>query len=145
MAVSLGGSLLTLSTLLCRPLSELGLQNLYAEYAEAFRHGLSLLQEIGDGLYAARRMLLDLKDIIHVVTAIIDRPATAPQQPPVNIPSNLFPYGAIDFAQQSGSGYPYESYSYANVQQNFGYDGVGPSWNGWDETNPNQGYGVPWI
>ena len=151
MAVSLGGALLILSTLLCRPLMEVGLQDYYSAYADAFRQGLSLLKELASGLYAARRMLLDLKDIIYVVTTIINQPVAAPQQPQMNMPTNidtLFPYGAIDFAQHGG--YPYEAYRAGHLRQNLAYTDFEQSWHDWasnqsqmQPTNP--GYGVPWI
>ena len=152
MAVSLGGALLTLGTLLCRPLTELGLQDLYPTYADAFQQGLALLKELASGLYAARRMLLDLKDIIHVVETIINQPMAAPQQPQMNMPANidnLFPYGAVDFAQQGG--YPYETYHPGNLPQQIGYNNnFERSWHEWDGTEGQmqaqpQGYGAPWI
>lgn len=153
MAVSLGGALLILGTLLCRPLSELGLQDLYTDYAEAFRQGLSLLEELATGLNAARRMLADLREITNVVKAIIDQPITGFQQGLIDMPENidnLFPYGAIDFAQQSGCGYPYETFFDDNQRQGIGYDHFNTGVNGWNATDivlqaPSQGYGVPWI
>jgi hypothetical protein len=151
MAVSLGGALLILSTLLCRSLAELGLQDLYPTYVEAFRQGHTLLNELAAGLYAARRLLLDLKDIVHVVTTIIDHTVAAPQQPLMNMPTNidnLFPYGAVDFAQHGG--YPYESYHQGHLRQNVSYNNYEQSWHDWEgnETQmqaTTQGYGVPWI
>ena len=130
---------------------EVGLQDYYSAYADAFRQGLSLLKELASGLYAARRMLLDLKDIIYVVTTIINQPVAAPQQPQMNMPTNidtLFPYGAVDFAQHGG--YPYEAYRAGHLRQNLAYTDFEQSWHDWasnqsqmQPTNP--GYGVPWI
>lgn len=151
MAVSLGGALLTLGTLICRPLAELGLQDFYPAYADAFRQGLGLLKELASGLYAARRMLVDLKDIIQVATTIIDQPVAAPQQPQMHIPANidnLFPYTAVDFAQQVG--YPYETYQSGQFPPNVSFNNIERSWLEWDGTEPQlqastQGYGAPWI
>lgn len=152
MAVSLGGALLTLGTLLCRPLAELGLQDFYATYADAFRQSLALLKDLASGLYAARRMLLDLKDIVHVVEAIINQPVAAPQQPQMHMPANidnLFPYGAVDFAQHAG--YPYETYQNGALPHNMGYhNNFERSWHEWDGAEGQiqataQGYGAPWI
>lgn len=149
MAVSLGGALVILGTLLCRPLIDLGLQDLYPAYSDAFRQGHSLLKELASGLFAARRMLLDLKDIIQVVTAIVEQPVAAPQQQPqLQMPANidnLFPYGAIDFAQQGG--YPYETYQPGNFSQGMAYNNFEQGWNGdaLQMQTANHGYGVPWI
>ena len=153
MAVSLGGALLILGTLLCRPLSELGLQEFYTDYAQSFQRALALLKELAAGLFAARRMLLDLRDIINVVLAIIEQPVAAPQQQPVNMPTNidnLFPFGAVDFAQQGGSGYPYETYQGGNLRQSLVYNNFEQTWSAWEggegQMQPaSQGYGAPWI
>ena len=154
MAVSLSGALLILGTLLCRRLSELGLQDNYPAYAKAFRQGLALLRELGTGLFAARRVLDDLKETISFVTALIDQPAPAPQQPLMRMPSNteqLFPYGAVDFNHQSGAGYPYEAMQANDMRQNVGFTGRENGYNGWDPAHPeaqqqqSTGYGVPWI
>lgn len=154
MAVSLSGALLILGTLLCRRLSELGLQDNYTAYAEAFRQGLALLRELGTGLFAARRVLDDLKETISFVTALIDQPAPTPQQPLMRMPSNieqLFPYGAVDFNHQSGAGYPYETAQSNGMGQSVGHEHHENGWHGWNGTNPEAQqqpgatYGVPWI
>lgn len=155
MAVSLSGALLILGTLLCRRLSELGLQDNYTAYAEAFRQGLALLRELGTGLYAARRVLDDLKETITFVEALIDQPAPTPQQPLMRMPSNmeqLFPYGAVDFNQQSIAGHPYETMQQNGARQSMGYEHQENGWHGWNgpgsEAHHHQqsgGYGVPWI
>lgn len=147
MAVSLGGALLILSTLLCRPLGDLGLQEFFTTYLQAFRQALALMRQLGRGLHASRRMLADLKDIIDVVERVVDQPV--PQQPPMQLPvnlDNLIPYGAIDFAHQAVSGYPYETQMAGAFRQNW-YE---PGLNGWDGTNSHvqsatNGYGAPWI
>lgn len=153
MAVSLSGALLILGTLLCRRLSELGLQDNYTSYAEAFRQGLALLRDLGTGLLAARRVLEDLKETINFVTALIDQPAPTPQQPLVRMPSNveqLFPYGAVDFNQQSAAGYPYETMQTNGARQSGTYNNH--EFDGWtgphsESHPPVQGnpHGVPWL
>lgn len=157
MAVSLSGALLILGTLLCRRLSELGLQDNYTAYAEAFRQGLALLRELGTGLFAARRVLDDLKETISFVTALIDQPAPTPQQPLMRMPSNteqLFPYGAVDFNHQSGAGYSYDAMQSNDMQRNVGFIGHENGHTGWSGAHPEaqqhqhqqgSGYGVPWI
>lgn len=153
MAVSLSGALLILGTLLCRRLSELGLQDNYPAYAESFRQGLALLRELGTGLFAARRVLDDLKETISFVTTLIDQPAPTPQQPLMRMPSNIeqmFPYGAVDFNQQSGAGCSNESMQINGMRQPVGYTEAANGWNGLDDDASGQhsqgsGYGVPWI
>lgn len=149
MAVQLSAAILILATLLCRPLHELGLLDCQPMYIENFRQGQALLQEIASGLQAARRLVDDLRDITNVVAALINQPNAAPQQIPISIPASLdslFPYGALDFAQQTG--YPYETYHNGNVREGAAYH-----YDGWQsletvETDvhaSNQVYGVSWI
>ncbi|KAK5168855.1 uncharacterized protein LTR77_006164 [Saxophila tyrrhenica] len=140
LATSAGGALLILSTLLCRPLNDLGLQDFYTHYVDAFKSGLALLRSLGDGLNAARRMLSDLKDVTAIVERVIDQPA--PQQMIMNLPvdiDNLMPYGAIDFANQPGAGYLDQTYA-GDLNQPF----CGPGWDGWSAPG-HTGYGAPWI
>ena len=135
-------------------MTELGLQELYPHYAEAFRQALSLLKEISTGLFAARRVLSDLKDIVNVANGIIDQPMAAQQQHFVTMPQNidnLFPYGAVDFAQQSGSGYPYETHPNGALRHHsMPTNSFDPDWQGWNASemviqHAHEGYGVPWI
>lgn len=127
-AVSLGGALMILATLLCRPLAQVGLQDCQPAFADNFRNGYALLQDVSTTLQAARRIVDDLKDITSVVMALINQPNTAPQQAPTNYPTNidkLFAYGPLDFVPQSG--YPYETYQVAN-----GPDGDAYNFDGWN-------------
>lgn len=155
MAVSLSGALLILGTLLCRRLSELELQDNYTAYAEAFRQGLALLRKLGTGLFAARRVLDDLKETISFVTALIDQPAPTPQQPLMRMPSNteqLFPYGAVDFNHQYSAGYQYDAVQSNDIQRNVGFNDHENGFTGWNgahleaqQQQQGSGYGVPWI
>jgi hypothetical protein len=142
MATSLGGALLILATLLCRSLQELGLQNYWSSYVESFNAASALLHELASGLLAARRIEDDLKDVVNVVRTMLDMAKGTSQQQRVQLPDDvnaIFPYGAIDFAQQAGNFYelfpPDDSTEYWNA------------WNGVGVANApvQQGYGAPWL
>jgi len=142
MTVSLGSALLILATLLCRPLDEIQMQDHRPAYIERFRQALYVLQQLGSGLQAARRVLDDLKDITNVVVALIEQPSPARMNQQMPLPQDvnaLFPYGAVDFAQQTG--YAQEYYP---VAEDVGYD-----WNTWNgiasPTHGQHGYGAPWL
>ncbi|GAB7360902.1 hypothetical protein MBLNU230_g0888t1 [Neophaeotheca triangularis] len=148
MAVSLGGALMILATLLCRPLTELGLQDCQAAFADHFRSGYALLQEVSSTLQAARRTVDELKDITSVVMTLINQPTAAPHQMPISYPPNmdkLFAYGPLDFVPQSG--YPYETYQVANGRDGDAY--IYDGWNTFDVATggdlQNPGQAVAWL
>ncbi|ORX99612.1 fungal-specific transcription factor domain-domain-containing protein [Clohesyomyces aquaticus] len=165
MAVSLGSAILTLTTLLVQDLSCLGLQDQRHAYAEAFHHGITVLQDLAQTLQVARRIADDLKDVIQVVMSVSNPPIALPCQGGAEplVPSNitsLFPYRNLNFAQQAGVG-------------EYLWTGGMPRWNGngngngaamgtvgggegqtttaaldsWDAEFEctGVGYGVPWI
>jgi len=154
MATSLGGAILILATLLTRPLSVIGLQDNQPAYAENFREGVAMLRDLATYLQAARRIADDLEDIIQVVTSVLNQARIAPQEEfmsvvPANI-DNLFPYGAIDFAQQTGLPDEHVSDGGGGASRSgsgmFTYDALNSldSWH--NELQPTvNGYGVPWI
>lgn len=151
-ATALGGAILILSTLLCRHLAEIGLDNMHSAYAASFNEGVTMLKDLAATINAARRIEEDLKDIVHVVTSLLNQPMTIPQADfttllPQNM-DNIFPYGAIDFAQSQWH------------QEGFSDNGEGPasvttdllggdtmrSLDPWENELQNaQGYGAPWI
>ncbi|KAK4561341.1 hypothetical protein LTR86_004658 [Recurvomyces mirabilis] len=142
MTVSLSSALLILATLLCRPLIEIQMQDHRPAYIERFRQALYVLQQLGSGLQAARRVIDDLKDITNVVVALIEQPSPAQRSHQMALPQDvnaLFPYGAVDFAQQTG--YVQEFYPAA---EDVGYD-----WNTWNgiasPAHGQHGYGAPWL
>lgn len=163
MVASLGGSILILATLLVRDLASIGLQDQQSAYAESFRDALAILQDLSIYLQAARRVIDDFRDIVNVVTTILHQQQVAAQNHgqeeglqtgslfPANI-DDLFPYGALDFAQQAGS-----VISETGRGAGGGGGDAHGQWTGsgqemgvdsWDfELHPNSvgGYGVPWI
>jgi hypothetical protein len=163
MTASLGGSILILATLLVRDLSSIGLQDQQSAYAEAFRDALALLQDLSIYLQAARRVIDDFRDIVNVVTTILNQQQNPNQSQgygqeglqgggtgngslfPANI-DDLFPYGSLDFAQQAGAGL---SDTGRGTAVNEGWNGgQDTGFDSWDfELQPNSigGYGVPWI
>lgn len=151
-ATALGGAILILSTLLCRNLAEIGLSPMHAAYATNFNEGVAMLKELAASLNAARRVEEDLKDIVHVVTSLLNQPLTIPEADittllPQNM-DNLFPYGAIDFAQ---SQWPHEGFSDSGegpasaTTDLLGGDTM-RALDPWENELQNaQGYGAPWI
>ncbi|KAF2194024.1 hypothetical protein K469DRAFT_617820 [Zopfia rhizophila CBS 207.26] len=144
---SLGSALLILTTLLVRDLAPIGLQDRQPAYAESFREGIAILNDLAAYLQVARRVTEDLKDIVQVVTSMLEQRQVVlhNQQDGGSATSNitnLFPYTALDSVQQAGLN---------EYQGGFGI------WNGadaplgssetWDfEVQPARGgYGVPWI
>jgi hypothetical protein len=104
LATTLGGAILMLGTLLCRPLSEIGLQEMHSTYAEVFMEAVSMLHDLSLSLQSARRMEDDLRNVIDVVTSLLDKATSSPQGGfdalvPEGI-NNLFPYEGIDFGPQ---------------------------------------------
>ncbi len=102
MAVSLGGSILILATLLCRDLTVINLHDRRAVYTESYSTGLNSLRRLAVGLHCAGRILHDLRDIADVVELVIqtggptllENGDSIPVVPP-NI-DDLFPYGTVD-------------------------------------------------
>lgn len=101
-ATTLGTPIIILATLLCRDLDALGLQDRRAAYIESYRAGLSMLREIATHLYAARRIIEGLKNIINVVDLVLqDRPQAHGQTRDFSdrVPATmdqLFPYSMMD-------------------------------------------------
>jgi hypothetical protein len=131
MTASLGGAILILSTLLVRDLPSLGLQDKGAAYAESFRDAVGVLQDLAMYLQVARRVADDFKDVIHVVTAILN--GGPPDMMPATF-EHIFPYQLLDFAEQQGS-VP-DSTTWTGAEND-----------SWDfEIQPSTGgYGVPWV
>lgn len=131
MTAALGGAILILSTLLVRDLPSLGLQDKGAAYAESFRDAVGVLQDLAMYLQVARRVADDFKDVIHVVTAILNG------GPPDLMPAtfdHLFPYQVLDFAEQQGSVSDTGTWT----------GGENDSWD--VEIQPSSGaHGVPWM
>lgn len=144
MAVSLGGPLLTLSTLLVRDLAPLGLQDRQPIYGEGFREAFSILHDLSTYPHIARRILDDFKDIAPVVSDILNQQqqgqAFSHHVVPPNV-AELLPYREIDFAQQSGCAVP--DMILVNGVDMMVPQNVDP-WE-YDFTSREGGYGVPWI
>ncbi|KAF2713963.1 hypothetical protein K504DRAFT_462421 [Pleomassaria siparia CBS 279.74] len=163
MTASLGGSILILATLLVRDLVSIGLQDQQTAYAESFRDALAILQDLSIYLQAARRVIDDFRDIVNVVTTILNQGVSIGPEGekttntfPANI-DDLFPYGALDFAQQASTG---QSDTGRGGATGSGNGNAGAQWtssmesataaslDSWDfELQPTSvgGYGVPWI
>ncbi|KAH8816078.1 fungal-specific transcription factor domain-containing protein [Xylogone sp. PMI_703] len=149
MATSLGSAVLILATLLGRQLSDIGLQDKISEYTENFRDGVSMLHDLAAYLQAARRIADDLEDIIQVILSIINQQPITPQIDslafaPTDIDS-LFPYGAIDFAQQAG--FPGQFDSNPDFEPGLFSGDVEHAFDPWvgGLQPPDNCYGVPWI
>lgn len=131
MTATLGGAILILSTLLVRDLGSIGLQDKAPVYAESFRDAIGILHDIAIYFQAARRVADDCKDIVRVVTTILNG------GPPDLIPTNLielFPYNALDCTQQSG------------LPDTGGWNGADvANLDSWDFELQPSGNGVPWI
>ncbi|KAF2104989.1 hypothetical protein NA57DRAFT_51776 [Rhizodiscina lignyota] len=123
-------------------------------YAESFRGAAQMLQNLAVSLQAARRIQDDLRDITHVVTSLLNQEQASEQDLMSLLPQNidhLFPYGAIDFAQQF-SPWPHEIFSdrveinvHTSTDSTFDPDALG-TLDPWDNAlQSNHGYGVPWI
>ncbi|KAF2472467.1 uncharacterized protein BDR25DRAFT_302638 [Lindgomyces ingoldianus] len=157
MTASLGSAILILATLLVRDLASIGLQDKQSAYADSFRDGVSILHDIAIYLQAARRVADDLKDIVHVVTAVLSQQqgqdgVITQNVIPLNI-DDLFPYSTLDFAQQGGWGEYHGSLGMAGWNGTGGTGAAGGMDNqmtnldSWDfELQPHSGgHGVPWI
>lgn len=152
MAASLGGAILILATLLSRSLASIGLEENIQAYAENFRLGVTILHDLAIYLQAARRMADDLKNIIQVVMTILDQSHLTPLTESSHLlPSNidtLFPYGAVDFAQQANMDFSQANHAWTGADGNevFSHEAF-TSLDSWEnELQPMiNGYGVPWI
>lgn len=147
MAVSLGGAILVLATLLCRDLTSIGIQAQHDHYADGFRNATKMLDELSTYLNAAKRIADDLASIVQVVNSILNQ-STSQGFAPTILPGDLdamFPYGAIDFAQQQNylQAQPTVASHVGNGTVNFDAFASLDSWD--HEYNTANGYGVPWI
>lgn len=138
MAVSLGSAILILSTLLIRDLSPIGLDGMHAVYADSFREGIAILQDLAIYLQVARRIMDDLKDVANAVTTILNEgPGAASHLLGPDL-GQLFPYGEVEVGLLGGGGFGGES-----GMQNWNGEGV-VDLGGWDEEG-REGGGVLWI
>jgi hypothetical protein len=147
MAVSLGGAILVLATLLCRDLTTIGLQSQRTRYAESFHNATQMLNELSTYLNAAKRIAEDLASITQVVNSVNTQSiAQGPRY--TNIPDDLdamFPYGAIDFAQQHDTLQDPPSVTSHAGSGALNFDAFA-SLDSWEhDYNVTTGYGVPWI
>lgn len=111
-----------------------------------------MLQDLAIYLQAARRIADDLEDIIQVISSVIDQQSTTPQLnalealnfDPAGI-DNLFPYGAIDFAQQAG--FPEHFFHEPGFGSGLLLSNTEHAFNPWDVEPQSSAncYGVPWI
>lgn len=102
MAVSLGGAVLVLSTLIIRDLSQIGLQDERTVFASAFEDGVAMLDQLAVHLTSAKRIAEDLRPIIQVANSLAIRFTATAYVPdsPTDL-DGLFPQGVVDFAKQS--------------------------------------------
>ncbi|KIW12258.1 hypothetical protein PV08_09534 [Exophiala spinifera] len=151
LATTVGGAILILATLLCRDLSEIGLESHNTEYAESFHAAVAMLRELSQVLRAARRILDDLESVLTSVRSILLRPATSPQNGAANFtPSafdNVFTYSNPGLAHQDHFAENIGSQEIAGGGiASFNYDTFA-SLDSWDAyfQQPSSEYGVPWI
>ena len=163
MTASLGGSILILATLLARDLASIGLQDQQQAYAQSFRDAIGILHDLATYLRAARRVVDEFRDIVNVVTTILNQQQgigngqEGQPAPPTMFPANLddlFSYGALDFAQQAGPSLTESGRGVGNGSQgkwsagNSDLGGSAMNVDSWDlELQPAgvAGFGVPWI
>jgi hypothetical protein len=146
LATSLAGAVLILSTLLCRPLEDVGLEDQHHRYVESFHQGVSMLHNLAQSLQAARRVEEDLKDVTQVVSTLLTQQQSAPQEPLVSlVPPNIeFPYGANDFQSPLLMDQIDElTDSTIASQMNLFSPSTAQTPNPW--YTEFQSYGVPWI
>jgi hypothetical protein len=147
MAVSLGGAVLVLATLLCRDLTTIGLLLQRTSYVESFHKATEMLNELSTYLNAAKRIADDLASITQVVNSVNSQSiAQGPSY--TNIPDDLdamFPYGAIDFAQQNDTLQNPPSVASHAGSGTLNFDAFA-SLDSWEhDYSAAAGYGVPWI
>lgn len=159
MAISLGGAVIILATLLCRDLSAICLEGSQPTYAKSFRAGIAMLRDLAINLRAARRLMEDLKDIINVVELVLnnDRTGLSPRGDSINVNprciDNIFPYSAIYIGPDiqlpnMDTIYPDPPIITGSIGNGAGdHDILGSLWNSWDDEflSTQQGPGIPWI
>jgi hypothetical protein len=147
MAVSLGGAVLVLATLLVRDITQIGLQGERTRYVAAFNDGVAMLEQLSMFLTSARRIADDLKPIIQVATSINHVPTSAGHMSmvPVDL-DGLFPQGVMDFAQQSNwFDEPFLGTSAGEPVNAAMHDSVAPEAWEIDFSYATTGYGATWI
>ncbi|OAQ87710.1 hypothetical protein VFPBJ_01750 [Purpureocillium lilacinum] len=101
MAISLGGAIIVLATLLCRDLTTINLQDHRPSYTESYHLGMSMLRDLAVTLPSAGRIIDDLRKIVDVVDLIVqDRTPGALQHEDFTnlVPPNmddLLPYSIV--------------------------------------------------
>ncbi|KPI41788.1 putative transcriptional regulatory protein [Cyphellophora attinorum] len=147
MAVSLGGAVLVLATLLVRDITQIGLQGERTRYVAAFNDGVAMLEQLSMFLTSARRIADDLKPIIQVATSINHVPTSAGHMSmvPVDL-DGLFPQGVMDFAQQTNwFDEPFLGTSAGEPVNAAMHDSVAPEAWEIDFSYATTGYGATWI
>lgn len=137
MTASLGGAILVLATLLVRDLTAVSLQDKAPAYAESFRDAVGILHDLAIYLQVARRVSDDLKDIIHLVTTILNGGPV--DMLPAQV-EELFPYNFLDFAEQTGLSDAVGAGLWSGAEI-----GNSDSWDFELQPFPAGFHGVPWI
>ena len=160
MATALGGAIIILATLLSRDLSELGLLERHASYAESYKQGISILRELAVNLDCAVRIIEDMRNILRVVDLVLQQnhsPGAMQNGALMDVvPANmdeLFPYDPTNsnnlfMAESLGSfGGLEASAEHTSLHQQLGHHGATPIWDVWGDALPRTsgGYGVPWV
>lgn len=158
MAISLGGAIIILATLLCRDLNTIGLQEHRAQYADSYCSGLNMLRDLTMNLRCAGQVMDDMRDIVNVVNLVLQNgsPGSLDNQDFINVvPANMddiFPYGVLD----SNLNLPPGSLDHLDVRGDRGTSaltGAVPdqdmsmAWGPWDDEllRTAGGPGVPWV
>jgi hypothetical protein len=147
MAVSLGGAVLVLATLMIRDLSSIALQDARASFRSAFENGVAMLNQLSQCLTLAKRIADDLKPITGVATVMqSDSMPFARTNDAFDNLDELLPGGVTDFALQGN--WNDDAFLNTNVQPS-AMDGSFDLWalEPWqtDLNSTAAGYGVPWI
>lgn len=161
MAITLGGAIIILATLLCRDLSTVGLQEYRPAYVESYHVGISMLRDLAGNLHPAGRILQDMRHIINVAELVLQGPSPGATQDGIFtsvVPANLddlFPYGGLD---QTVNFSDDDMGAFGNVTGN----ALGPAgpvgstvldqgmtltWDAWDDMllRTAGSHGVPWV
>ncbi|KAJ5611477.1 hypothetical protein N7528_008582 [Penicillium herquei] len=157
-AISLGGAILILATLLCRDISIIGLQEHRAAYIESYRQGITMLRDVAVSLHAAVRILYDLRDIVSVVDHLLeDGTHGSPNGGPLvdGLASNiddLFPNGIAspNFGLMTELSPPFLSLDQigtAKLNQGISENDLLTGWDyfGEDMSAMQGGHGIPWV
>lgn len=151
LAVTLGGAILILATLLCRDLSSIGLQEHKAAYVKSFSTAVEMLKELALVLRAGRRIADDLDTVVNSVQLILLRSNFSPRSNDGDIPEgafeNLSPYLNHDpthLNQLPETTLP--PFSAETVESALNYDMFATldTWDNYFHPDAND-YGVPWI